>query len=76
MLERQLTMTVFMAVTSCNQHNVTEMSKVKLQVSIDSDIKKNLAKLAIDKDKTMSELVEDALQRAFFSDCTKSKGAK
>ena len=69
-------MTVFMAVTSCNQDSVTEMSKVKLQVSIDSDIKKNLAKLAIDTEKTMSELVEDALQRAFFSDRTKSKGAK
>ena len=52
------------------------MSKVKLQVSIDSDIKKNLAKLAIDREKTMSELVEDALQRAFFGDRTKSKGAK
>jgi len=69
-------MTVFMAVTSCNQHSVTEMSKVKLQVSIDSDIKKNLAKLAIDKDKTMSELVEDALQKAFFGDRANIKRAK
>jgi len=69
-------MSVFMAVTSCNEHSVTEMNKVKLQVSIDSDIKKNLAKLAIDKEKTMSELVEDALQRAFFGDRTKSKGTK
>ena len=65
-----------MAVTSCNQHSVTEMSKVKLQVSIDSDIKKNLAKLAIDKDKTMSELVEDALQKAFFGDRANIKRAK
>jgi len=76
MSARELTMTVFMAVTSCNQHSVTEMSKVKLQVSIDSDIKKNLAKLAIDKDKTMSELVEDALQKAFFGDRANIKRAK
>ena len=66
-------MTAVIAVISCNQHEILEMAKLKLQVTIDGDVKKNLAKLAIDKETTMSELVEEALQVTFFSDRTKSK---
>lgn len=73
MLTVYLTMSIVMAVTSCNHHDVTEMSRVKLQVTIDSNIKKDLAKLAIDEDKTMSELVEAALQKAFFANRTNGK---
>jgi len=71
-------MTAVIAVTSCNQHEISEMAKLKLQVTIDGDIKKSLAKLAIDKEKTMSELVEEALQVTFFSDSTSTttKGVK
>lgn len=60
-------MLVVMTVTSCNPYEVIDMAKVKLQVTIEGDVKKNLAKLAIDKEKTMSELVEEALQKTFFS---------
>jgi len=73
-MEAPNVMSVVIAVISCNKHEVIKMSnKLKLQVAIDSDVKKNLAKLAIDRDKTMSELVEEALQLAFFSDRTKTQ---
>jgi hypothetical protein len=45
-------------VISCQNNEVIDMAKVTLQVVIDSDLKKALAKEAIDAEKTMSELIE------------------
>ena len=45
------------------------MDKAKLQVTIDLEVKKSLAKYAIDQQKTMSEIVECAINE-FLSDRT------
>lgn len=55
-----------------------EMAKAKLQVLIDADLKKTIAKLAIDKETSVTELVEQALIKQYLTkeelgDRTKSK---
>ena len=54
------------------------MAKAKLQVLIDADLKKTIAKLAIDKETSVTELVEQALIKQYLTkeelgDRTKSK---
>ena len=66
-------MTVTMAVTSIQSATESDMDKAKLQVTIDLEVKKSLAKYAIDKEKTMSEIVEGAINE-FLS--KRTKGAK
>ena len=62
-----------MAVTSIQSATESDMDKAKLQVTIDLEVKKSLAKYAIDKEKTMSEIVEGAINE-FLS--KRTKGAK
>jgi hypothetical protein len=52
-----------------------EMAKAKLQILIDSDLKKTIAKLAIDKDTSVTSLVEQALIKEYgnISDLAKPK---
>ena len=64
-----------MAVISTQSPTETDMDKAKLQVTLDLEVKKSLAKYAIDKQKTMSEIVETAIKE-FLGDRTNSKGAK
>ncbi|MFN9857996.1 MAG: hypothetical protein ACK556_07750 [Pseudanabaena sp.] len=64
-----------MAVTSVQSESELDMEKAKLQVTLDLDVKKSLAKYAIDKQQTMSEVVETAIKE-FLSDHTNGKGAK
>ena len=68
-------MTAAMAVISTQSPTETDMDKAKLQVTLDLEVKKSLAKYAIDKQKTMSEIVETAIKE-FLGDRTNSKGAK
>ncbi|MFN5474177.1 MAG: hypothetical protein ACK5YH_15610 [Pseudanabaena sp.] len=68
-------MTATMAVTSVQSESELDMEKAKLQVTLDLDVKKSLAKYAIDKQQTMSEVVETAIKE-FLSDHTNGKGAK
>ena len=44
-----------------------EMAKAKLQVFIDADLKKTIAKLAIDKETSVTELVEQALIKQYVT---------
>ena len=67
-------MTATMAVTSVQSESELDMEKAKLQVTLDLDVKKSLAKYAIDKQQTMSEVVETAIKE-FLSDHTNGKGA-
>jgi hypothetical protein len=64
-----------MAVISTQSPTETDMDKAKLQVTLDLDVKKSLAKYAIDKQKTMSEIVETAIKE-FLGDRTNDKGDK
>ena len=52
-----------------------DMAKAKLQILIDADLKKTIAKLAIDKDTSVTSLVEQALIKEYgnISDRTTSK---
>jgi hypothetical protein len=68
-------MTAAMAVISTQSPTETDMDKAKLQVTLDLDVKKSLAKYAIDKQKTMSEIVETAIKE-FLGDRTNDKGDK
>ena len=43
------------------------MAKAKLQVLIDADLKKTIAKLAIDKETSVTELVEQALIKQYVT---------
>ena len=43
----------------------TEMTKAKLQVLIDSDLKKFVAKIAIDRETSIGALVEQALRDVY-----------
>jgi len=43
----------------------TEMTKAKLQVLIDSDLKKIVAKIAIDRETSIGALVEQALRDVY-----------
>lgn len=62
-----------MAVISTQSPTETDMDKAKLQVTLDLDVKKSLAKYAIDKQKTMSEIVETAIKE-FLGDRTNNRG--
>jgi len=55
-----------------------DMAKAKLQILIDAELKKTIAKLAIDKETSVTSLVEQALIKEYgqIGDRTKSKGAK
>ena len=64
-----------MAVISTQSPTETDMDKAKLQVTLDLEVKKSLAKYAIDKQKTMSEIVETAIKE-FLGDRTNKKEAK
>ena len=68
-------MTAAMAVISTQSPTETDMDKAKLQVTLDLEVKKSLAKYAIDKQKTMSEIVETAIKE-FLGDRTNKKEAK
>jgi hypothetical protein len=52
-----------------------EMAKTKLQILIDADLKKTIAKLAIDKETSVTSLVEQALVKEYGNlvDRTKDK---
>ena len=65
-------MTVSMAVISSQNITELDMDKAKLQVTLDLDVKKSLAKYAIDQQQTMSEVVEIAIKE-FLSDRTTAK---
>lgn len=69
-------MTATMAVTSIQSQKESEsdMDKAKLQVTLDLEVKKSLAKYAIDKQQTMSEIVETAIKEFLLR--TNSKGVK
>jgi hypothetical protein len=65
-------MAVSMAVISSQNITQLDMDKAKLQVTLDLDVKKSLAKYAIDKQQTMSEIVEIAIKE-FLGDRTNAK---
>jgi hypothetical protein len=55
-----------------------EMAKAKLQILIDADLKKTIAKLAIDKETSVTSLVEQALIKEYgkLGNRTNETGAK
>jgi hypothetical protein len=53
-----------------------EMTKAKLQILIDADLKKTIAKLAIDKETSVTNLVEQALIKEYGKLGDRTKGEK
>jgi hypothetical protein len=56
---------IMMQSCSLVENTEHEMAKAKLQILIDADLKKMIAKLAIDKETSVTNLVEQALIKEY-----------